>query len=71
MSQAAYPGKTMSAYRQVQLGKIPIGPHGHTVRYQLVEKPGEQLTQDLRTTRQGNVDVRTLGDTAPSLRAVG
>ena len=50
----------MAAERQVKLGQLPVVPNGSTVGYQLIEKPGEELIQDLRTARQQNMDMPTL-----------
>ena len=50
----------MAAERQVQLGQLPVVPNGSTVGDQFIEKPGEELIQDLRTARQQNMDMPTL-----------
>jgi hypothetical protein len=50
----------VAAERQVKLRQFPVVPNGNTVGDQLIEKPGEELIQDLRTARQQNVDMPTL-----------
>src|ERR1700677_4821628 len=56
----ARPEYLVAAERQVKLGQLPVVPNGSTVGYQLIEKPGEELIQDLRTARQQNMDMPAL-----------
>ena len=44
----------------VKLGQIPVLPNGSTVGHQLIEKPGEELIQDLRAALQQNMKMPTL-----------
>src|SRR5215467_782556 len=58
----ARPEHFVAAERQVKLGQLPVVPNGSTVGCQLIEKPGEEPIQDLRTAGQQNMDMPTLRD---------
>lgn len=59
-SQLARPEHFVAAERQVKLGELPVVPNGSTIGHQLIEEPGEELIQDLRTPGQQNMDMPTL-----------
>jgi hypothetical protein len=50
----------VAAERQAQLGQLPVIPNGSTVGYEFIEKPGEELIQDLRAASQQNMKMPTL-----------
>ncbi|BCZ21202.1 hypothetical protein MYSE111917_25865 [Mycobacterium senriense] len=60
----------MAAERQVKLGQLPVVPNGSTACYQLIQKSGEELIQDLRTAGQQNMNMPTLGDPSSDRGAV-
>ena len=55
----------MAAERQVQLGQFAVVPDGSTVGDQFIEKPGEELIQDLRAAGQQNMKMPTLRHPSP------
>jgi len=44
----------------VQLGELSVVPNGCAVGYEFIEKPGEELVQDLPTAGQQNMKMATL-----------
>jgi hypothetical protein len=50
----------MAAENQVQLGELSVVPNGCTVGDEFVEKPGEELIQDLPTAGQQDMKMPTL-----------
>src|SRR3984893_7146919 len=65
------PHYLVAAIGQVQPGQLPVVPHRSAVGNQLIENPGEELLQDLSTTRQQRVDMPALWYAAPVSGIVG